>query len=197
MRNYDPNQMAFDVVYARKLGYFQEIMLQTMMKKPKFLLASAFVVALSGAAMAQTSVKVQQIKAWGTYTYNSASGKVCYVLSKPLQKEPSNLDHGDVYFLVSQKPGENVSFEPQFIAGYTFQDNSKINVTIGSNNYSFFTSGKSAWLENAALETQLNSAMKAGSNMSISAVSRRGNPTSYTFSLSGITAALDSIRSCK
>lgn len=172
-------------------------MLQTMMKKPKFLLASAFVVALSGAAMAQTSVKVQQIKAWGTYTYNSASGKVCYVLSKPLQKEPANLDHGDVYFLVSQKPGENVSFEPQFIAGYTFKDNSKINVTIGANNYSFFTSGKSAWLENAALETQLNSAMKAGANMSISATSRRGNPTSYTFSLSGITAALESIRSCK
>lgn len=172
-------------------------MLKNLSKKSKLLVASALLMGFSGAAMAQTSVKVQQIKAWGTYTYNSSAGKVCYVLSKPLQKEPSNLDHGDVYFLVSQKPGENVSFEPQFITGYTFKDKSKIKVAIGSKSYSFFTSGKSAWLENAALEGALNSAMKAGSTMAISAVSRRGNPTNYTFSLSGITAALNSIKTCK
>lgn len=180
-----------------RTGFSRSHMLKKQTRKIGFLLATAFLMGLPAMAVAQTSIKIDQFKAWGTYSYNSASGKVCYVLSKPLQKEPSSLDHGDVYFLVSQKPGENVSFEPQFIAGYSFKDQSKINVNIGANSYSFFTSGKSAWLENAALESQLNQAMKAGANMAITATSRRGNATSYTFSLSGITAALNAIRTCK
>jgi len=39
--------------------------------------------------------------------------------------------------------------------------------------------------------------MKAGSDMQVSARSGRDNPTSYSFSLKGITASLNSISSCK
>jgi len=39
--------------------------------------------------------------------------------------------------------------------------------------------------------------MKGGSDMKVAAKSGRGNATSYTFSLKGISAALDSIKSCK
>jgi invasion protein IalB len=60
-----------------------------------------------------------------------------------------------------------------------------------------FTRGKSAWMENAAEEPALIAAMKAGSDMKVAAKSGRGNPTSYVFSLKGISAALQSISSCK
>ena len=39
--------------------------------------------------------------------------------------------------------------------------------------------------------------MKGGADLKVEAKSARGNPTSYTFSLKGISAALSSISSCK
>lgn len=160
-------------------------------------LSSMVLVAGAAPALAQSATKIGQHNAWGTYSYQSGNGKVCYVLTVPTDKQPSSLDHGDIYFFVSQKPGQNVSYEPQFIASYDFQSNSKVQVTIGDKNYSMFTRGKSAWMENAAEEPQLIASMRSGADMRVQATSGRGNPTSYTFSLRGITAALNSIQNCQ
>ncbi len=153
--------------------------------------------AASAPALAQGATKIGQHNAWGTYSYATSGGKVCYVLTIPTDKQPAALDHGDIFFFVSQKPGQNVSYEPQFIASYDFQANSKVQVTIGDRSFSMFTRGKSAWMENAAEEPQLIAAMRAGADMKVKATSGRGNPTNYTFSLRGITAALNSIQSCQ
>ena len=106
----------------------------------------------------------------------------------PTDKQPPTLDHGDMFFFVSQRPGQQVSYEPQFIAGYTFQEGSKATVTIDKKSFSMFTRGKSAWVENAAEEPVLIAAMKTGTDMKVTAKSGRGNPTSYVFSLKGISA---------
>lgn len=143
------------------------------------------------------ATKLGTHNAWGSYAYQTQSGKVCYVLSVPTAKQPGSLNHGDIFFFVSQKPGQNVAFEPQFIAGYSLQTDSKVQVTIGDRSFSLFSRENSAWLENAAEEPQLVAAMRGGSTMQVKAVSGRGNPTSYEFSLSGITAALNSIQSCR
>jgi invasion protein IalB len=156
--------------------------------------------ALSAAAvpaMAQPATQLSKHNDWATYAYSGDKGKVCYVLSAPTDKQPTSLDHGDVFFFVSQKPGQNVAFEPQFLAGYQFQADSKVTIAIGDKSFSLFTRGKSAWRENAAEEPALIAAMKGGSEMKIAAKSGRGNATNYVFSLKGITAALDSIRACK
>ena len=106
-------------------------------------------------------------------------------------KKPDGLDHGDIYFTISQKPDKNVSYEPQFITSYDMQESSKAIVTVGDKSFSMFTKGRYAWVENAAEEPRLIAAMKAGSTMKVAAKSKRGNPTSYVFSLKGISAALD------
>ena len=147
-------------------------------------------------ALAQGATKIGQHNAWGTYSYTANNGKVCYVLTIPTDKQPPSLNHGDIFFFVSQKPGQNVSYEPQFIASYDFQANSKVQVTVGDRSFSMFTRGKSAWMENAAEEPQLIAAMRAGADMKVQATSGRGNATNYTFSLRGITAALNSIQTC-
>ena len=102
-----------------------------------------------------------------------------------------------MFFFVSQRPGQAVSFEPQFIAGYALREGSKVSVAIGDKKFSMFTKGKSAWVENAAEEPMLIAAMKGGDDMKVQAQSGRGTKTSYSFSLKGISAALDSIAGCK
>ena len=161
--------------------------------------SSLALVMLAGQAHAQSARKMAEHGDWATYSYQAQNGKVCYVLTvpKPNSMEPKNLDHGDMFFFVSQRPGQSISYEPQFIAGYTLREGSKVAVTIGEKKFSMFTKGKSAWVENAAEEPALIAAMKGGSDMRVQAQSGRGNATSYSFSLKGITAALTSISSCK
>ncbi|MDX8531914.1 invasion associated locus B family protein [Mesorhizobium sp. VK25A] len=161
------------------------------------IVSSLVLVASAVPVLAQQATKIGQHNAWGTYSYQSAAGKVCYVLTVPTDKQPPSLDHGDMFFFVSQRPGQQVSYEPQFIAGYNFQEGSKATVTIDKKTFSMFTRGKSAWVENAAEEPVLIAAMKTGSDMKVQAKSGRGNPTSYVFSLKGISAALASIAKCK
>ena len=161
------------------------------------IVSSLVLVASAVPVLAQQATKIGQHNAWGTYSYQSAAGKVCYVLTVPTEKQPATLDHGDMFFFVSQRPGQQVSYEPQFIAGYNFQEGSKATVTIDKKTFSMFTRGKSAWVENAAEEPVLIAAMKTGSGMKVQAKSGRGNPTSYVFSLKGISAALASIAKCK
>mgnify|MGYP003390133448 FL=1 len=167
------------------------------MRMTSLVTAGALVFAAAGSAMAQTPSPIGKYSAWGAYSYNSGGGKVCYVLTIPQTKKPDKVDHGDNFFLVSQKPGQNVAYEPQFMAGYELKADSKVVVTIDAKSFSMFVSGKSAWMENAAEEPQLLAAMKAGKSMSISATSKRGTATAYTYSLSGISKALDAVKTCK
>jgi invasion protein IalB len=160
-------------------------------------LAAPLTFVAAAPALAQSATKIGQHSAWGTYSYQAQGGKVCYVLTVPTDKQPPSVDHGDIFFFVSQRPGQSVAYEPQFIAGYDLQADSKVNVTVGERTFSMFVKGKSAWVENAADEPALIAAMKSGSDMKIAAKSKRGTQTNYSFSLKGISAALGSIATCK
>ena len=144
----------------------------------------------SAAALAQTPALIGQHSAWATYSYGGAKGKVCYALSKPTKLAPSDRNHGDVFFFVSNRPGENVDNEPSVIVGYSFKEQSSVSVDVDGKGFTMFTKNDGAWMANPTEERQLVSAMKAGRSMTVNGVSSRGTQTSYTFSLSGVTAAI-------
>jgi hypothetical protein len=161
------------------------------------LLAAGLVAGGAASAIAQTPTRIGEFNDWGAFSYDSGSGKVCYALSVPTSKLPANVDHGDNFFLVTQRAEQNVTYEPQFMAGYTLKDGSKVSVSVDGQEFTFFTKDNSAWVENAAQEPALVAAMKAGAKMTVKATSRRGTDTTYEYSLSGVTAALDAIQDCK
>lgn len=168
----------------------------------RVLFAAIAAIAMAGAtapAAAQSATLVGTYGDWGIYSYTRDGNKVCYVLTvaKPDQMMPKTLDHGKIYFSISQRPGQGVTYEPQFIASYNLADKSKVTATIGAKKFTMFTKEKYAWVENAAEEPALVAAMKSGAELKIDARSSRGNPTSYVFSLKGISAALDSVKGCK
>ncbi len=166
-------------------------------------LGAAFLTMASiGNASAQTPTPIKQNNAWGSFSYQGSDGKVCYVLSVPTEKLPAEMngravDHGDVFFMLAQHPGQNVRLEPQFTTGYSFQEESKVVLDIDGKKFSMFTRDQNAWLENPAQEAEVVTAMKAGAKMTVSAVSRRGTQTSYAYSLSGVTASISDISNCQ
>lgn len=146
--------------------------------------------------LAQAPTLIKQNNAWGSYSYQGQNGKTCYILSMPDEKLPSDRDHGDVFFMLAQHP-EGSNPEPQFHVGYPFKDNSRVILDIDGKQFSMFTQGDNAWLENPAEESVVVDSMRAGSEMSLSGESRRGTQTKYDFLLSGVTASLQDIQECR
>jgi invasion protein IalB len=161
--------------------------------------ASLVIAVAASPALAQTATKTGQHNAWATYSYQSDNGPVCYISSVPTAFNPSEgVNHGDIFFLISNKPSANVPLEPSFrAAGFDFQEGSRVQVRVGDASFNMYTQGGWAWVENAADEPRLVEAMKAGVDMQVSARSSRPRDVGYTFSLRGVTAALNAIANCR
>ncbi|WP_341760028.1 hypothetical protein [Candidatus Endowatersipora endosymbiont of Watersipora subatra] len=148
-------------------------------------------------SFAQRPEKISNHDDWSIYTYtDDRFGKICYILSVPKTKKPIDRDHGDVFFLVSQKLDGSSGFEPQLEVGYPLKLGYPVVITIGKKSFDMFTKDNSAWLKNISEEGELLDAMRAGKIMKVEAQSIRGTQTTYTYSLSGITLALEEIISC-
>ncbi|MCX5494695.1 invasion associated locus B family protein [Kaistia dalseonensis] len=159
--------------------------------------AALLVGAFAGVAHAQTPNRVGTFKDWSAYAYSDARGKVCYAASQPKSQKPEGAKRDPAYFMVTARPAENVRSEISVIIGYPFKEGSKVTVDIDGQKFSMFTKDDGAWIENAAEEASLIAAMKKGHAMSVSGTSRRGTVTTDAYSLSGISASLDSVaKSC-
>jgi len=55
---------------------------------------------------------------WTVYTRGTGSETICYVLSEAQTMSPSNVNHGDIYFMVSNWKNGAASEQPSFLAGY-------------------------------------------------------------------------------
>lgn len=170
------------------------------MKARSFLTAMVFTAVAVGGAAAQTAAPtpIKKNGEWSSFSHGTGTGKVCFALTKPTTLRPPNLNHGDVFFFVSNRPSEGVRNEPSLLVGYTLQEGSKVIVDIDGQKFTLYTKGEGAWVENASEEGSLVDAMRKGRAMAVTATSGRGNATSYAFSLSGITASISDIdAACK
>jgi hypothetical protein len=135
---------------------------------------------------------------WEAYKGTDARGTVCYVISGPKTKEPAAAKRGQIYFLVSTWPGSGVANEPSVMIGYPFQTDSKATVEVGADKFEFFTKDDGAWLTSKLDESRLVAAMRASGELTVKGMSRRGTLTTDTYSLKGISAALDKLaEGCK
>ncbi len=166
------------------------------MFKKIFILVCVMIMTVVSPAWTQTPNRLQQFEAWGAYSYKSPENTICYILSVPLKALPTTVKHGDNFFLVTKRSNSPVLFEPQFMAGYKLKEGSKVTVTIGDKDFDFFTKDSSAWLTSSGMEKQLVAAMRSGANMTVKATSKRGTHTTYTYSLKGVTAALNMVQKC-
>ena len=158
---------------------------------------SALVIAGAGStvALADTPKSLGTFKDWSAYSLTDNGELVCFVVTSPEEKLPNNVNHGDVFFMVTNWTGQNVSGEPSVLTGYSFKENSKAVVEVGSTKWELFTKSNGAWLSDRGDEQTLISAMKRGNSMRVKATSARGTATEYRISLSGITAAINQINS--
>lgn len=153
-------------------------------------LALAFIGA-SGAGAQGAPKLVGQFGDWGVYVDTSGNGKICYALSQPKSRAPAGLNRDPAYFFISTRTAENVKGEVSVVMGFPLKEGSDATLTIGPTSFDLYTRGTGAWVRNVAEETRLVDAMRKGRDLTVKGTSGRGNVTTDTYSLSGISAAVD------
>ena len=156
---------------------------------------------LTGAApaLADAPTLLGAFKEWSAYTTGSGKSKVCYALSQPKSSDPKKAARDPIYFLISDWPGRNAKAEPEVVPGYEYKEGSLVNVRIGSDKFELFTKNDGdtggAWVQDVGTVGRLIDSMKRGSQLIVTGTSERGTLTKDTYSLAGISAALDKIHS--
>jgi invasion protein IalB len=165
----------------------------------RLFLAGILATIMSTAALAADSAPtlLGAYNTWQAYQSSTADGRTCYVMAQPRSSEPAKAKRDPIYFLISDWPRRKAKAEMQIIPGYRYKDGSQVTAQVGADRVAFFTQNTtesgSAWVRDAADEVRLVEAMKRGSQVVVTGVSQRGTTTHDTFSLEGISSALDRI----
>jgi len=127
-----------------------------------------------------------KFQAWEAHARTDNGTKVCYAASVPTKSEGKYTKRGDVFLLVSHRPGDKMIGFISMEAGYTYSTKAKITARIGGASFPMFADGELAF---AYEDGPLVEAMIRGQDMAVKGTSSRGTLTTDTFSLSGFTAA--------
>ncbi|MDP2357252.1 MAG: hypothetical protein Q8M31_14475 [Beijerinckiaceae bacterium] len=142
-------------------------------------------------------VLVGQFGDWGAFATPQSKARTCYALSQPKTRAPGNLNRDPAYIFVSHRPAEKVRNEIAIIMGFDVLADSKPVAEIGNEEFELVAKGAHLWLRDASDEGKFIAAMRKGARLTLKARSTRNNLTTDTYSLSGITQALDrSLKEC-
>lgn len=157
-------------------------------------LATLALLGTAATANAQSDPQFQaEYSDWRVFTRSTEAGRVCYAVSRPIDSSPRNHPHGNVYFLLSSWQSGAVEEQPSLLVGYDLRPTSPPQARVASTRYDMFVDGEEGFIDNLEQEPALVREMRRGSTMRVTATTLDGVATSYEFSLSGVTAALDRV----
>lgn len=138
---------------------------------------------------------IGQFGSWGAYTATPNGKKVCFALAKPTSSKtnPPNRPRDPAYAFVSTRPAEKVVNEVSVMIGYTLKPGSESTLEVGGASFAMYTQGDGLWIKNAAEEERMVEAMRRSPDAVVKGVSAKGTETTDTYSLKGLSQALDRI----
>nr|WP_312015012.1 invasion associated locus B family protein [Bradyrhizobium sp. AUGA SZCCT0160] len=151
--------------------------------------------AAAAAAGGAEPTLIGQFGTWGAYTAAPNGKKVCFALAKPSSSKtnPPNRPRDPAYAFVSTRPAEKVINEVSVMIGYALKPGSESSLEVGGASYAMYTQGDGLWIKNAAEEERMVDAMRKAADVTVKGVSAKGTETTDTFSLKGLSQALDKL----
>ncbi len=153
----------------------------------------SFTVANPLTAAAQGAVETGRYGAWIMHQGADAASKICFAATQPTAKEPAGANRAKTLFYISAWPKEGVKAEISIKLGYRIKTGSDITVMVGNDTFTLFPKEERAYVADATEELKLIEAMKKGSKLTVQAMSERGTSTTDTYSLSGLSQALQAL----
>lgn len=152
----------------------------------------------SSAGMAQSVKTIGTFSSWTSFTHGEAASLLCFATAQPSKQEPSGAKRDPAFVYVSSWPRDGVKAEISVKIGYALRKGSDVTLAVGSSTFKLFAHGDRAYVADATEELKLLEAMRRGSTMTVRGTSERGTSTTDTYSLAGITQALQAVATnCK
>lgn len=130
---------------------------------------------------------------WGAFLAQGGKDKTCYVLAQPAERVPSKLKRDPAYVFISSRPGENIHNEVSITMGFRMKDGGDAQADVEGTDFDLISKGSNAWIKNPAQEAQFIAAMKKSAKLIIKAASVKGNVTTDSYSLDGLSQALQRV----
>ena len=162
----------------------------------------AVIAAVMGAdaLMAQESTnRVAEHRDWSVFQEEIPT-KHCWSVSRPKESEHKRngrlveVQRGDILLHISFIPEKNVNGQVSFVSGYPFREGWVVKMSIDGKEFELFTLGEMAWPNSDEDDRKLVEALKLGKEAVVVGLSSRGTTTTDTFSLLGVTAAIEDAR---
>ena len=123
----------------------------------------------------------------------------CWAVAEPKKtvntkdKRVVSVNRSEILLMVSYRPALKVQGQVAFTGGYSFAENSTVDLNIDGTKFQLIPDGEWAWPQSPDADFAVVAAMKRGKLAVLSARSSRGTTTKDTFSLRGFTAAVDDV----
>ncbi len=158
----------------------------------------ALAVAVSPQGSAEAAKLIKKFKDWTIYEHKKGGDRLCFITSRPKKMRPKNVIRGDVMFYVSSWPEQGVRDEVSVKIGYHFAPDSETEVKIDKKGFKMSVNKDRGYITSPEREKAFVAAMRRGVMMTVYGRSKRGTDTVDTYSLSGVTAALNELKKlCK
>ena len=149
--------------------------------------------------LADDPVSLGTFEDWESFTYQASGAPVCYIYSVPKKSDAiKKVKRDPIYFLVTHFSGRKIHNQISTIIGYPFKESSTVTVKVDNAAFELYTNGDVAWAAAPETELQIVTAMKTGTSLTVTGISWKGTETTDTYSLAGVSKAMDKIDSaCK
>jgi len=154
---------------------------------------AVFIICASSPAFAQTAKLVNTFNDWQVFVHEDGEEKICFAASAPKEMLPKGVNRGSVFIYLTTWQKDGVKNEFSVKIGYTFEPDSVPTATVGSDGFQLYPKEDKAFMRDPAEEKELVAEMRRGITLTLEGLSNRGTETKDTFSLRGVTAALNHV----
>jgi hypothetical protein len=162
-----------------------------------YVVAAGALLTSTAMAMAQTR-NISQHGDWSVYAHDDASGRLCFAATPPRASDPPMATGYKPLLYVSAWPREGVRAEVSVKAASSLRPGAPGSIIVDRATFKLTAKGDRAYVLDATEELKLLDAMKKGSSVVVVVQTEQGVVGKDTYSLSGISQALQAITAaCK
>lgn len=129
---------------------------------------------------------------WKTYRHGTGDERMCFAVAAPSERSPPE-DRQKAYIYVTAWPKAGIRAEISVLPGFVLKRGAEIRVEVAGGSFTLQADGDRAFVVDPNDEARLLEAMRRSKAMTVTASPGAGDTQRDTYSLSGVTAAIQAI----
>ncbi len=131
---------------------------------------------------------------WKLYRHGTGEVRMCFAVTEASDAGQAGARQKP-HIYITAWPKAGIKAEISVLVGLALKQGAQIKVDVDGTRFDLFPDGDRAYVGDEDEEQKLLEAMRRGRAMTVSATSESGKPTRDSYSLSGVTAAVQAIAS--